>query len=138
MIGTGHGATLTINGQAIATALQITGGGASYVVPEMSSLADSQTRTFEARAARPPKFTPVIVQYLWETRVSPWPLDLTEHPIVLTWPLKEGDTNPATLSGTGVVNALDYPTFRTGEAMIGTLAIHWRENPAFNIATVGP
>ena len=65
------------------------------------------------------------VEYIWDTFNVPPALNLNLGLVTITYPLRTGETTPATRSGSGYVSGITHPTLANGELQVGTLKIQF-------------
>ena len=64
-------------------------------------------------------------EYLWDTFDTPPALKTDLGVVTITYPLRPGETTPATRAGSGYVSGIKHPTLRNNELQVGMLKVQF-------------
>lgn len=65
------------------------------------------------------------IEFLWDTFDAAILLKTNLGLVTITYPLRTGETTPASRTGSGYVSGITHPTLANGELQVGTLRIQY-------------
>jgi hypothetical protein len=133
---TGNGASVTFSAVAAYDDLkfrQISQGEQSLGQIDCSDLSTTGERSVIAEDLADP--TEVDLEWIWDTFEDPPVLGQSLGTVTITYPLRDGETTPATRAGLGFVKAVKHPDLANNELQIGTMKVQFNGGTTYTTST---